>query len=168
MAAGDNAYWSDVADLIEKPMVRLVAQSAQSLTDNTATAITFGASSEDFDTHNFHDTSSNTSRVTPTVAGYYRCRGAVLFGARNDYAVVNCWIRVNGSSNKPSAWRAGYGVPGSAQVQTGLCEVVVSLNGSTDYVELVAQQDNTANAAVALNQSGQYSSTLEVEYLRPL
>lgn len=146
-----------------KPVGRCVADSAQSIPDTTATAVLFGA--EDFDSHNFHSTSSNTSRITPNIAGYYRIRGTALFGTRSDYNSVNCWIRKNGSSNLASAYRGGYS--GVSGVQTGVAEVIQEANGTTDYFELVVQQDNVANVSVALNQSSQFSSSLEWEYVGP-
>lgn len=168
--AGGIVHAADITDLIAlttaRPLVRLVANSTQSLADATAVAITFAT--EDIDTHGFHSTSVNTSRITPTIAGYYRVRGTVLFGARADYADLNCWIRLNGSSNLAPAYRGGFAGITTSSVETGIAEVIVSLNGTTDYVELVAQQNNTANVAQVTNQSSQFSSGLELEFLRSL
>lgn len=169
-AAGDPVYIADTAAIEDattgKPLVRLVANAAQSLNDNTSTAITFAA--EDIDTHGFHSTVTNTSRVTPTVAGYYRVRGTVVFGSRTDYSDVNVWIRKNGVTNMAPASRCGYSGITTTAVETGIAEVIVDMNGTTDYVEVVANQNNLANVAVSTNQSSQFSSALEVEYLRPL
>lgn len=170
-AAGDKILAADVDDIeeatIDAPLVRLVAQSTQSISNNTNTAITFGASSEDIDTHGYHDTSSNTSRVTPQLEGYYRCYGTITFGARADYTNVNAWIRKNGSSNAAGGQRYG---PSSAssQVHTPSAQALIGLNGSTDYVELVGNQSNGAAAAQATNASSQFSCCFEVEFVRPL
>lgn len=170
-AAGDKVLAADVDDIEEattgKPIVRLTAQSTQNMTNNTNTAITFGASSEDIDTHGYHDTTSNTSRVTPTKEGYYIVYGVVMFGARADYTNVSAWIRKNGSSNLAGGQRFG---PSSAssQVHSPAARAIVACNGTTDYVELVGIQVNAAVATQATNNSSQFSCMLEVTYDRPL
>jgi hypothetical protein len=172
VAAGDRIDAVDVstieASTTGKPLVRLVANATQSLSNNTNTAILFAA--EDIDTHGYHSTSVNTSRVTPTLAGYYRCRGTVMLGARSDYTVINAWIRKNGTSNLAGGTRSGgaFGSPAGSQVNTAYAEAIVSCDGVTDYVELVGNQANTAAVSTTTNQSSQFSSCFEVEYLRPL
>src|SRR3982750_3036163 len=88
VAAGDIVYASDVQTVKDyttgRPLVRLIQQVAQSVTSQVtpATAVTFGASSESIDTHGFHDTVTNNTRITPNIAGYYRATGIVwLAGA---------------------------------------------------------------------------------------
>jgi hypothetical protein len=169
MAAGDRAFWADVADLVRPPMVKLTAQAAQSLTDNVATAIAFGAGSEEMmeDATGFHSTTVNNTRVTPTKAGVYRVRGVVMHGSRSDYADINCWVRKNGASNLAPAARNGFQGITAASVESQPAETLLRLNGTTDYVELIAQQNNVANVAQNTNLSSQFSSVLEVEYRRP-
>ena len=43
MPAGDNAYWSDVANLVNKPLVRLVQQAADTFTTAVTRSLSFGA-----------------------------------------------------------------------------------------------------------------------------
>lgn len=148
----------------QKPLIRLVANATQSIADNTATALTFAT--EDIDTDGFHSTSVNTSRVTPTVAGYYRFYGTVFMGGRTDYSTISVVIRKNGSTNMAPAGRVGggasfSGAAASAQVCSVPCDVLVDMNGTTDYIELVVTQDNVANVSVSTNQSSQFSSTLQ-------
>src|SRR4051812_6538784 len=84
VAAGDPVESADITTITDyttgKPLVRLTQQAAQSIA-TTNTAITFGASSEDIDTHGFHDTVTNNTRVTPTVAGYYRISATYISAA---------------------------------------------------------------------------------------
>lgn len=150
-------------------MIKLTAQAAQSLTDVTATAITFGAGSEELveNATGFHSTTVNPTRVTPQRAGVYRVRGVVMHGSRSDYADVNAWIRKNGSSSLAPAARNGWQGITAASVESQPAETLVRMNGTTDYVELVAQQNNVANVAVNTNQSSQFSSVLEVEFRSP-
>lgn len=153
-----------------KPVGRIVANSTQSLADNTITAIAF-AGTDDIDTHAQHDPSSNNTRVTPNVAGYYRFKGTVMFASRDDYNDVNSWIRKNGGTNLAPAFRLPYATDSGNALFPGVisapCEVIQSMNGTTDYIELVAQQNNAANVSSNTNQSNQFSSTLEWEYLGP-
>lgn len=156
----------DLADnTVNRPLVRLVATSTQSLTDNTGAAIAFGAGSTVIDTHGYHDESTNNSRVTPQKAGYYRAWGKVAHGARSDYATLQTTIRFNGvdqignervGPNATSTTRTGAGGP-----------VTLLCNGTTDYIELGAIQDNTANAAQSTSVGGSTTSYLEVEFVRP-
>lgn len=170
VAAGDPIYASTINDLIgfgpNKPIGRLVASGTQSIPDATQTAITF--STEDLDSSNFHSTSSNTSRVTPAKAGWYRVKGTYFCGASADYATVDCAIGKNGTTIAPADRRTFS--TAATQVSNALsaqCEAMVSCNGSTDYFELIAFQDNAANVAKNTNQSSRFSSVLEFEFVCP-
>lgn len=152
------------------PIGRIVASGTQSLTDNTITAIIFSAADE-IDTHGFHDPSSNNTRVTPNIAGYYEFTGTVMFSSRDDYNDVNSWIRKNGGTNLAPAFRAPYATDsGNALfpgVIAGTTYATQSMNGTTDYIELVAQQNNAANVSANTNQSNQFTCVLEWKYLGP-
>lgn len=153
---------------VDRPQCRLVQQSAQSLADNTETAITFGAGSEELDTHNMHDTGSNTSRITPPVAGWYRVTGKVYMAANADYNSLECYIRKNGTTPISSRQRVGPNTVSSARsVSTDI--ILVSMNGTTDYVELIAVQDDASgNANSTSSNGGSNSCTLELVYDRDL
>jgi hypothetical protein len=170
--AGNRIFASDINAIINattaKPMVRLVQQSAQSLSSDTDTAITFGASSEDWDTHGFHDTSTNTSRITPTVAGYYRLTGAVWLAADTDVISYYSMIGKNGSVVGP---RIRTSLPSTATASTTRSIQVVAVqtaNGSSDYFELFGRQLQAAAAALNTNAAASAASVFECEYLRPL
>lgn len=151
---------------VNKPLVRLVQQSAQSLTDNTDTALTFGAGSEDIDTDNFHDETTNNTRITPTVAGYYLCRATLFVVAATDYASLQIQIK-RSNAVIPSSHRVGPNATNasrSVQVSTG----PILMNGSTDYLEAWALQDNAANAARNTASTGSNTSCIfECEFMRP-
>lgn len=150
------------ADL--KPACRLIASAAQSIPDTTNTALLFGA--EDIDTHNFHSTSVNTSRITPTVAGIYKFTGmAYMITGNTDYTSCSAFIRLNGVTNLAPAGREGNVVTSLAR-SIEITQVLVAMNGTTDYAELVVLQTNTAVAARQTNQSGQFNSTFECEFIR--
>lgn len=145
-----------------RPVCRVVANAVQSIPDNTQTALTFGQ--EDFDSHSFHSTSSNTSRITPTVAGIYRFYGTVHLSARNDWTSVNVIMRKNGTTSPAPAERAGNNANSIAA--SWATTLMMDMNGTTDYMEVTVIADNTLNTATNTNQSVYFSSVFECELLR--
>jgi hypothetical protein len=164
VAAGDRIDASDISTLedytIGKPLVRLTASGTQALADNTQVSIAFSV--EDIDTHGFHDTVTNNSRITPNVAGYYRLTGTVFYATQTTPVVSDINIRKNGSSNPAPGDR----LVGQVQTFSLSCTVIQSANGTTDYFEIVARQDSAGANNTA--QSVQFSSVFEAEFLRPL
>jgi hypothetical protein len=89
---------------------------------------------EEFDTHSFFNTS--TYRFTPTIAGYYQF--GITFGTTSSQTHL-LQIRKNGS---------GSGVTlhydfGSTRF-TSNAATLISLNGSTDYVEFIVRTENSS------------------------
>jgi hypothetical protein len=160
---------ADINDILTaslaKPLVRLVQTSAQSLTNSTLTALTFGASSEDVDTHGFHDTGTNTSRVTPTIAGWYRISVTVVFPTTAAVSIIRAAAGKNGTavapltSNKP--------VAATSTAVTASATALQQANGSTDYFEGLALQTSGGALSTSVAAAG-LTSVLEVEYIRGL
>jgi hypothetical protein len=160
-----DAIEARVTTLEAPPLGRIVATGTQSLADNTQTAIAF-SDTDDIDTHNFHNPASNNTRVTPTVAGYYRFYGSFWAASMTSPTSIDVNFRKNGSTNlAPGPRRAGGGAASwiSSSIE---CSCLVSMNGTTDYIELVGRQDSSG--AVNTAQSLQFSSVIEWEYKRPL
>jgi hypothetical protein len=148
-----------------KPVGRIRQTAAQSgMVDSTVTAINFDA--EDYDTGGYHSTSSNTSRITPTKAGYYRFKGVICWAGQTDYVGVDAFFRQNGTTQLPGATRAV--PPASGTTFAMQTEVLYAMNGSTDYMELVGRHDRTGNATSGTTVSSFLASTLEWEWVRPL
>lgn len=147
-----------------RPLVRLIQQASQSFAASTSAALTFGSGSEDIDTHNFHDPSSNTSRITPTVAGYYRV-SATLWLTTSTINNVNFQVFVakNGSIIPPG-YRLNF--TGGSAVRSVSCSSIVSANGTTDYFEAIGQQATAG--AISTQVGGGVNSVMEAEFLRPL
>jgi hypothetical protein len=167
--AGDIIYASDLNEIydatVAKPIGRLRQGTAQTgIVNSTATAITFTATDE-IDTADFHSTSTNTSRVTPTVAGYYWVQGGVALGGATDYTVVQAYIARNGSALAPA-----FRITPSASSQTLVltAAAVVECNGSTDYFEIyyVATRSGAGTSATVV--SAQFACVLEWQLSRPL
>jgi hypothetical protein len=146
-----------------KPLVRVVQQTVQSIANSTTVALTFGAGSEEIDTDGWHDTSVNTSRITPLKAGYVRLTGTVFFPTTTTITVLRACIGKNGTilspykAEKPST---------TSQVVSAQISMLQQCNGSTDYFELFALQ--SSGAAVNTSTGAGVSSVLELEFLRPL
>lgn len=161
MAAGDIIFWSDIADAIRPPVVRLVQQAAQSMANATNTAITFGAGSEEIETHPWHDTAANTSRITPTKAGRYRVKGTVSVAANTTVSLLAAFIAKNGVAVQPFS-RSKPAVVSASTVSHDV-SAIVELNGTTDYVEVYGNQ--TSGGALNTQASGGVNGTLELEYI---
>lgn len=142
-SAGNKVYASDLNDLANKPEARLRQTSAQSINHGTWTALTFGA--EDVDTHNGHSTSSNTSRYTAQVAGWYHVTGNGGF-VSNSTGHRGVRLHKNGSvvNNTATYFNTSTSDVWSASISA---DIHLAVN---DYVEIAVIQDSGA----ALNSSG--------------
>lgn len=133
---------------------------AQTLTTGVAAAITFTA--EAYDPFEFHSTSSNTSRITPNIAGTYRVIGQAAF-AGNTTGDRTAHVRKNGSGVDSMPYGAARAMQGTG-LAAGIAHAfgTVSLNGTTDYVELWASQNSGGNLNTEYS-SGFTNSFLIVE-----
>jgi hypothetical protein len=123
-------------------------------------AITFGAGSEEIDTHGFHDTAVNTSRITPNKPGRYRAVGTVNVASSGAVTILTAFIGKNAVAVQPFARTK----PGTAVTTTSVTvSAIVEMNGTTDFVELYGNQ--TSGAALGTQASGGVNSVLELEYL---
>ena len=112
------------------------ASTAQTgISNGTFTKMTF--TTEEFDINSDYDTS--TSRFTPTVAGYYQVTIGAQ-GATNRSGTGSSFLVLykNGSRFKDKVKNEGH----TNQVTFGVHSTLVSLNGSTDYIEAYVYADN--------------------------
>lgn len=162
--AGDVIYASDMNTVInattEKPIGRATQSVSQALADATFVAVTL--TNEDYDTHGFHSTSSNTSRITPTVAGYYRFTGIVSWEAQSTGVGIDAHFRLNGSTSVTGAVR----IPGTTTIAAQQVTVTVAMDGSSDYIELMARQDSAGADNTQVNLP--FACVVEWAYERPL
>lgn len=126
-------------------MGALVQGTAISVPTSTATAITFGT--EAYDTEGFHDTSTNTSRLTiPDGMTYVRLTANAIFDA-NATGQRYVYLTKNGVAQNQGLTIPGMtGVGNYMQMQTPVMNM-----SAGDYCEIVAWQDSgsTLNIAVA-------------------
>jgi len=123
--------------------------SNQTLTANTITKLTFN--SETFDTNNNYDPTTNY-RFTPNVAGYYQINASVLLSdAASNSTGLLLYLYKNGSQYAYLRTRSQTGDYTSATLA-----YVVSMNGSTDYLEVYAQ--SVGNNGIAYGSQTAYFS----------
>lgn len=158
-------YWRNLADdvdgdmnVVANPAICKVRQTvAQSLTNSTATPITF--TTEDVDTSGMHSTSSNTSRIVATVAGWYMCNGNISYASNATGIRTTAW-QVNGTPIN-GAGTSTTPVTG-VSTRCGAVGTLLFLNVG-DYVELLAFQ--SSGGALLTAVSGSEQSTISVAFV---
>jgi hypothetical protein len=169
---GDKTFASVINAIIAgstgKPLVRLIQQAAQTLASDTDIALTFGAASEDIDTHGFHDTSTNNSRITPSIAGYYRLTGTVWWAADADVISYYASVGKNGTIVQRNRLVLPSTALASPLTRSVTITAIQQCNGTTDYFELYGRQLQAAAASLATSVAGQFASVFECEFLRSL
>lgn len=114
---------------VNRPTCKLTLTAVQAITTSTNTAINFAVGTEIYDDLNWHSTSVNTSRITPTYAGRYLVTGQVSWPAA---AVSDRRVMVFKNGGFTSVWNT---ISTAAEVTMTVTDEV-ELNGTTDYVNL--------------------------------
>ena len=169
LGAGQVPDASDYATIAaasnKKPLVRLVQAAAQSIANNTTTALTFGTGSEDIDTDGYHSESSSNTRVTPTRAGIYKATVTTAFAPSAAQTAVDAMVGKNGSITQPQV-RLSPGTSNIAKAQ--MASALISINGTGDYIEGFARQISSPSASLNTQVGSGFNSVLEVEFIRDL
>lgn len=123
--------------LLNPPMAVVYQTTVQSLTSGVAAAVSFDTTT--VDTYGMHSNSTNNSRATAVVAGWY------LITATIQYANTSAAHNRNVTINKNGVQVPQFGVAGLSG-DTGVFPMVsagawVFLNAG-DYVEVIAYQDS--------------------------
>jgi len=167
VASGAPILASTINDLIKYGPAKRVCQleeqtTGTNLPSGTATDIPFGTGSEVFDDDNWHSTTTNNTRVTPTTAGRYKVIARGVIAANQTTTAVNTFISLNGTI---IARQGNHKPNGTNNIATFCPEVItyVTMNGTTDYITMGLQQTSTAAAAQTTNVSSSGRSTLIVE-----
>jgi hypothetical protein len=131
--------------------------TAQSVANDTLTAITYGA--ETFDTDGFHDNTTNNSRITiPSgKGGNYLLYGLITFAA-NSSGQRSAAFRLNGTTNIVNA----FSVNPTSAASFRLSTLTICTLTAGDYVEFCGEQ----NTGGSLNASfGPADSSFAAIYL---
>ncbi len=112
------------------PAFAVWGSSGTSLTNNINTKITYDT--EEFDTNN----NFASSRFTPTVAGYYQLNANLLLVSSSS-GILGIQLYKNGS-----LFKNGSQIVNSGDYIGASISVLVYANGTTDYFEIYALQNN--------------------------
>lgn len=133
------------------PLTVLSSPAAQTLTTSTITSIIW--STPVLDNYTAW-AAGNPTRVTPKVAGWYEINGAVGF-APNATGIRIAQLSKNGVTTLGQSTTTNVTASFNAVVQiSGL----VLFNGSTDYVELQADQNSGAGLATLASSLTSFSA----------
>ena len=141
---------------VNRPVCRLVLPSNRSLVTGTPTNLNFDSGSEIMDDLNWHDMSTNPSRVTPNIPGRF------LVIASGSFATSGTGERRLSINKNGTTFGAYDAQPGRAGGQT-YCHVsdVVEANGTTDYFEVNVFQ----NSGGALNMLGALDAAFSTRFI---
>lgn len=116
----------------------------QTITNLTPLAITF--TNEEVDNISGHSTSVNTSRFVPNVVGRYLCIGQTIY-AGNVTGDRTAAFRKNGATLDSAAYTGAAGLNGAAFLPgfSGIAVATIACNGTTDFIELWANQNSGGN-----------------------
>lgn len=139
----DNVRWLSHHATGGAPMCRITHTVAQTITNNTATAVAFDT--DRFDLGAMHDTATNNSRVTVPTGG----DGKYLIGTQinwdsNTAGYRHARLRANGSLNLGSDLRD----PVQSAVGTNMMFVTLHDAVATDYFETIVNQTSGGNLDV--------------------
>jgi hypothetical protein len=150
-AAKANIWEDGIFNAHQQPAVRVFHNAAQSISNNTLTALAFN--SERFDTaggtaSTQHDTATNNSRLTCLYAGKYQITGNFEWSTLPGGAEIR--IRLNGTTTIAYGTMAGSTSDWRRPSITTLYDLAVN-----DYVELMVLQ--TSGGAINVNSAANYS-----------
>lgn len=140
------------------PVCSVYASSVQSMPgSNAMTALNFDT--EALDSDGGHSTVTNTSRYTASVPGTYLVIGTVAW-ASNTTGDRRIQIGLNGSGVVGSATAFD---PVNAVICAHQTQALVTMNGTTDYVEVMVAQ--ASGAALSTSASGAFSPSMRVIWI---
>lgn len=155
---------SNTGNKVTRPYCHAFQSVTQNLTNLVAAAVTM--TSETLDNTNGHSTSTNTSRFTPTVGGWYRCIGGVCF-AGNVTGDRQAGFRKNGNTVDEAPYGGMPGMNG-ASFLAGFAYAFADIqcNGTTDYIELWGAQNSGGTLATFVS-GGSVNSFMICEWVLP-
>jgi hypothetical protein len=144
---------------LNPPIMVCTQTVTQSVANNTWTAITLDT--EQQDTYGGHSTSTNTSRYTAQVAGWYTVSGVTVWG-NNATGVRGSRIHVNGSAIQGTCQLVTAVTTGSLTgVSTPTRTVFLNVG---DYVEVGGYQSSGAALSTGVATGGDLASALFVAW----
>lgn len=121
-----------------------LSTSGVSSADSATTKIPFNT--EEYDTDNCYDNSTNY-RFTPTTAGKYFVFASLRFDSSSDWDGFEFYIRKSGTNIADIVGRNEYFFMGNLNV-------IVDMNGTTDYLECYGRQTSGSTLDFSADTSG--------------
>lgn len=153
---------TDMDNLLNKQMCRLRANATQSITTGAYASVLFNV--EDLDDSptgvGGHSTSVNTSRYTPTRAGWYTADGGCGFAASATGLRGLRWAKNGTAIDGSEIFMPPTASSTPVYTARGLS---VFLNGTTDYIELQAFHSHGSNLSTTAGSTDQPSMTVTFE-----
>jgi hypothetical protein len=140
----------------ERPLCILRNSAVQSVANNSVTT-PLSWDTEVEDTHGWHSTSSNTSRITPNVAGWVEVTSVIHFAGNSTGRRAGV-VKLNGGTPNYGEIKAA----GSASGVSAFVVREIEVNGTTDYIEVFPFQDSGG----ALNTADVTNTFVSVKWLR--
>lgn len=135
------------------PAFSAYLSASQSVTSTVVTKIAFNT--KEFDTASCFDATTNY-RFTPTVAGYYQVNIVLLCNATTSSLNLTSLYK-NGAQFKTADNRPS--TSGGVNI-TNTISVIVSMNGTTDYLEVYNRIDGTSPSIIGLSTGSTFSASL--------
>lgn len=146
----------DALTTLRPPTVQLRQSVAQSIPAGSPTGLLFDI--EELDTHGMHSTASQTSRIIPPVAGWYRVAGSVTYVAGTTNRRGANWavngVAIYGTINNPML---------ASITIVDAPNVLVKLNVG-DYLELQGYQDTSAALSTFVTAPNRPWATVQLAY----
>jgi hypothetical protein len=129
------------------PQARVYNSAALTITNNTATVVTFD--SERFDSGGLHSTTANTGRLTAPISGLYHFGVSIEWPA-NVAGIRQILLRLNGATFVAADIRSAAAAGGIEHTVSTVYQLA-----ATDYIETVVVQTSGGNLNV--NAAANYS-----------
>lgn len=130
----DGSNWRPA---INNPICVIYRNTGLSVTSSTDTVVDF--ESELTDTLGWHSSITNPSRITPTIAGWYRLTGGMGWSGHATGRRKHSWLK-NGSAIVGGG--TSYYAVNSGVILHLFSSPLVYLNGTTDYITVSVWQDS--------------------------
>lgn len=138
--AGDVLQASDLNQFNNVTALRRTTN--QSFPASTFVTVTFGAGTETADVSGWHDTSTNSERITPDIAGLY----LVTYFLETDIVTFNARLFITMDKNGAAYQVVNMGSPGYPSAGGSS---FITMNGTTDYISMRAWQNSGTSGNIS-------------------
>lgn len=153
--------------LLGKPIFQAYASGTQSAwSSGSSAAVLFDTEIIDRDNSHVLTPAADTGKYTAKTPGWYRVTGQAFFAGSTTGNTRATWLRKNGSTAiTGSASRLQSTSLPAGAVAVQCFPSLVYLNGTTDYVELMAYHDNGTTLGLAAPIANQGISSIMIEWV---